>query len=342
MSPVTKSASRSGSHERRSGDTGRCETDAHTVGSSRTLVASASNIETAMRQLEGVVREAYALAQPVRLTIELQGEARGVKILTESIDVASLPPADIEAEQALLGALLYDNDAFENLGGVLEPGDFYEPFHGRLFATILGCRLNGELAEPISVAERFAGDPGFTEQGGIGYLADLVVQAPPIPDAPGLVERVLEAAKRRRERKDVHDPSDELESALREARARGEARAAAVLAGPDMLGADDFAHLIGATRETVRQKLKRREVLGLQGATRAIRYPAWQVNRDGALLPGLPKLFELFGDSAWAVYRFLVQPTPALGGQMPKDRLQAGRVAPVLEIAEGQVRGDFG
>ena len=46
------------------------------------------------------------------------------------------PPANVEAEQALLGALLYDNAAFERLGDNLEPRHFYEPFHQRLFATI--------------------------------------------------------------------------------------------------------------------------------------------------------------------------------------------------------------
>ncbi|WP_375268721.1 antitoxin Xre/MbcA/ParS toxin-binding domain-containing protein, partial [Phenylobacterium sp.] len=103
-----------------------------------------------------------------------------------------------------------------------------------------------------------------------------------------------------------------------------------------------FATLIGATRETVRQKLKRREVLGLQGAKRGVRYPAWQVTRDGGLLPGLPALFELLGDSPWAVFRFLTQPVPGLGGEAPKDRLRAGKVAEVLDLAEGQARGDFG
>ena len=109
-----------------------------------------------------------------------------------------------------------------------------------------------------------------------------------------------------------------------------------------MLRADDFAQLIGATRETVRQKLKRREVLGLQGAKRGIRYPAWQVTQDGGLLPALPKLFDLLGDSPWAVFRFLRQPTAAFGGEAPKDRLRAGDVAAVLGLAESQARGDFG
>ena len=45
-------------------------------------------------------------------------------------------PANIEAEQALLGAMLYDNGAFERIGDFLQEGHFYEPFHQRLFAAI--------------------------------------------------------------------------------------------------------------------------------------------------------------------------------------------------------------
>ncbi|MCA3721689.1 DnaB-like helicase N-terminal domain-containing protein, partial [Phenylobacterium sp.] len=75
------------------------------------------------------------------------------------------PPANIEAEQALLGALLYDNAAFERLGDNLEPRHFYEPFHQRLFATIQTQIRKGQLAEPILLAEQFSRDPAFEALG---------------------------------------------------------------------------------------------------------------------------------------------------------------------------------
>lgn len=136
--------------------------------------------------------------------------------------------------------------------------------------------------------------------------------------------------------------ADDLDLALAEARTRGAARAADILSGPDMLSADAFARLIGVTREAVRQKAMRREALGLQGAKRGVRYPAWQVTRDGGLLPELPQLFTVLGDSPWAVYRFLTQPNPAFKGAPPLETLKAGVVKPVLEAAEGIARGDFG
>jgi hypothetical protein len=66
------------------------------------------------------------------------------------------------------------------------------------------------------------------------------------------------------------------------------------------------------------------------------------VTDDGGLLPELPKVFELMGDSPWAVFRFLTQPSPALDGARPKDRLRGGKIAEVLDLAESQARGDFG
>ena len=88
-------------------------------------------------------------------------------------------PANIEAEQALLGILLYDNGAYERLSDHLEAGDFFEPFHGRLFDAIKHHVARGQLAEPILLAEQFGRDPAFEELGGVHYFADLVEHAPP-------------------------------------------------------------------------------------------------------------------------------------------------------------------
>ncbi len=88
-------------------------------------------------------------------------------------------PRNIEAEQALLGALLFDNAAFERLGDYLQARHFYEPFHARLFAAIEEHVRKGQLAEPIMLVDRFKHDPAFEELGGLRYLADLVDRAPP-------------------------------------------------------------------------------------------------------------------------------------------------------------------
>ena len=106
-------------------------------------------------------------------------------------------PHNIEAEQALLGALLFDNGAFERLSDQLQPGHFYEPFHARLFAAISDYILKGMLAEPIVLVDRFRNDPAFEELGGLRYLADLVDRAPPAANAAEYGRAIHDLALRR-------------------------------------------------------------------------------------------------------------------------------------------------
>ena len=106
-------------------------------------------------------------------------------------------PANLEAEQALLGVLLYDNAAFERLSDTFQPSHFFEPFHGRLFGAIQSHIRRGQLAEPILMAEQFARDPAFEDLGGVRYLADLVDRAPPAAHGPDYARVIYDLALRR-------------------------------------------------------------------------------------------------------------------------------------------------
>src|SRR5437867_4604086 len=106
-------------------------------------------------------------------------------------------PSNVEAEQALLGALLYDNAAYERLSDQLQARHFFEPFHGRLFASLESHIRRGQLAEPILMAEQFQRDPAFEELGGVRYLADLVDRAPPAAHAAEYARVIYDLALRR-------------------------------------------------------------------------------------------------------------------------------------------------
>jgi replicative DNA helicase len=106
-------------------------------------------------------------------------------------------PHNIDAEQALLGAILFDNGAYERLTDQLSARNFYEPFHARLFAAMENHIRKGQLAEPIVLAEQFKRDPAFDELGGLRYLADLVDRAPPAANAPDFARLVYELSLRR-------------------------------------------------------------------------------------------------------------------------------------------------
>ncbi len=110
---------------------------------------------------------------------------------------AAHAPANIEAEQALLGILLYDNGAYETLTDHLQSGHFFEPFHGRLFTAIAVHIRRGQLAEPILLAEQFQADAAFLEMGALRYLADLVDRAPPAANAADYGRVIRDLALRR-------------------------------------------------------------------------------------------------------------------------------------------------
>lgn len=106
-------------------------------------------------------------------------------------------PANLEAEQAILGAILFDNAIFATLPDGLGPDHFYEPFHGRLFRAIANAIKIGLAADPTSIAEEFRADPAYKELGGFTYLANLLDKSPASSRAAGYAEVVVDLAIRR-------------------------------------------------------------------------------------------------------------------------------------------------
>lgn len=132
----------------------------------------------------------------------------------------------------------------------------------------------------------------------------------------------------------------DLRKALADARKRGRERAIKILAGEEMLGAEAFAAMLGASEADVDAMRERGEVLGV-GTTELVRFPIWQLD-EHTLEPfkALPALQAKLG-SAWAVYRFMIQRHGALDGRTGLDALREGDDAAALDVAESIARGDF-
>jgi replicative DNA helicase len=106
-------------------------------------------------------------------------------------------PSNLEAEQAVLGAIMYDNAAFERVPDRLRAEHFYEPFHARVFTAMGTLIAKGQLAEPIVLTERFKSDPGFADMGGLRYFALLIDKAPTPSMVRDLANLVHDLAVRR-------------------------------------------------------------------------------------------------------------------------------------------------
>jgi len=94
-------------------------------------------------------------------------------VSSEAMIVARTPPSNSEAEQALLGAILVNNVAYEKCNDILDAGHFYDPVHGRIFAAITTLINRGQIADPKTLRSVFENDPALAPLGGAQYLADL-------------------------------------------------------------------------------------------------------------------------------------------------------------------------
>jgi replicative DNA helicase len=82
-------------------------------------------------------------------------------------------PANVEAEAALLGALMIDNRIVEDVQIRLKAHHFFEPLHGRIYDAVLRLNDKNMIANPVTLRPMFEGDEAMKEVGGPAYLAQL-------------------------------------------------------------------------------------------------------------------------------------------------------------------------
>lgn len=85
-----------------------------------------------------------------------------------------IPPSSLAAEQALLGALLANNKAYERVSEFLEPEHFADPIHGRIYGAIRRRIDNQQLADIVTLKVEFEHSGILDEVGGTAYLAQLL------------------------------------------------------------------------------------------------------------------------------------------------------------------------
>jgi replicative DNA helicase len=111
-------------------------------------------------------------------------------------EIAALrvPPHSVEAEQSVIGGLLLDNAAWENIVGRIDETDFYRDEHRRIFRQIVNLIDKSKPADVITVAEALqnAGDADAT--GGLAYLGDLATNTPSAANIARYAEIVHERA----------------------------------------------------------------------------------------------------------------------------------------------------
>ena len=106
-------------------------------------------------------------------------------------------PNNIEAEQALLGAVLVNNDAFWRVSDFLQPDHFYEGLHQRIYEIVATLVRAGKAATPVTIKTFL---PSDLDLGGLSvaqYLARLAAEATTVINAEDYGRTIYDLALRR-------------------------------------------------------------------------------------------------------------------------------------------------
>ncbi len=85
-----------------------------------------------------------------------------------------MPPSNLSAEQALLGALLSNNKAYDRVSEFLLADHFADPVHARIYQSISRRIEAGQIADPVTLRAEFEHTGVLEEVGGTAYLAQLL------------------------------------------------------------------------------------------------------------------------------------------------------------------------
>ena len=82
-------------------------------------------------------------------------------------------PSNLEAEQALLGSILVNNDIIDEVSPIISSAIFYDPAHVKIYEVIESLNNKGMIANPITLKNFFEKDNMLIEVGGTEYLVKL-------------------------------------------------------------------------------------------------------------------------------------------------------------------------
>ncbi len=123
--------------------------------------------------------------------------------MTEGARVERLPPQNIEAEEAVLGALLIDPDAIIRLTTILRPEDFYREKNGWIYDAVLSLHERREPVDYLTVVDELERRGQLEEVGGAAFITSLINAVPTsihaehyarIVERTGTRRRLIEAA----------------------------------------------------------------------------------------------------------------------------------------------------
>jgi replicative DNA helicase len=109
-----------------------------------------------------------------------------------------VPPHDLHAEEALLGAMMLEAEAIATAAGVLRAADFYKPANAHIFDAIHALYASGQPVDALTVADELRRNGLLDAVGGHQALVDIMASTPATSNAGGYARIIEEHALLRR------------------------------------------------------------------------------------------------------------------------------------------------
>src|SRR5712691_13302553 len=106
-------------------------------------------------------------------------------------------PHNVEAEQALLGAILVNNEAFYRVSDFLDSKHFFEPIHAKIYEVAAGIVRAGKIATPVTLKTFLPPDVDIAGLSVPQYLARLAAEATTVINAEDYGRTIYDLATRR-------------------------------------------------------------------------------------------------------------------------------------------------
>jgi replicative DNA helicase len=112
----------------------------------------------------------------------------------DEVSPLKLPPHSIEAERSVLGGLMLDDNAWDNISGSLAAEDFYRSDHRTIYRVMGGLVERNNPLDIITISEALEGIGELENVGGLAYISDLASSTPTASNVKAYAQIVRERA----------------------------------------------------------------------------------------------------------------------------------------------------
>ena len=110
-------------------------------------------------------------------------------------DEVRMPPHSVEAEQAVLGGLMLDSNAWDAVADIVTAADFYRRDHRLIFEAIVDVAESRGSCDAVTISEHLERKGRLDEIGGLAYLGTIARDTPSAANVRAYAEIIRERSQ---------------------------------------------------------------------------------------------------------------------------------------------------